>query len=180
MVNIRRWISCMLLLALLTQCIPLNVLAETMNMITEAEIQEALLLASLQPAAGWDDTDESSPLRLEMKESRYHKGMGIDETWDAPMMLDWLDSMLKTELYNVAQLFSQAETNLERMQTENPADYLRYTCGENEKFVKDCHQYAIDLELAEETTRFLRTRLQENITEIQLGVEMLVQDRLCG
>ena len=174
MVNIRRWISCMLLLVLLTQCIPLNVLAETMNMITEAEIQEALLLASLQPAAGWNDTDESSPLRLEMKESRYHKGMGIDETWDAPMMLDWLDSMLKTELYNVAQLFSQAETNLERMQTENPADYLRYTCGENEKFVKDCHQYAIDLELAEETTRFLRTRLQENITEIQLGVEMLV------
>jgi hypothetical protein len=64
--------------------------------------------------------DSAHPLRLEAKESGYHEGMVPDATWDARMMLDWLDDLLKTDIYYICTTFVRAQTVLERMKTEDP------------------------------------------------------------
>lgn len=43
-----------------------------------------------------------------------------DATWDARMMLDWLDDLLKTDIYYICTTFVRVQTVLERMKTEDP------------------------------------------------------------
>ena len=46
--------------------------------------------------------------------------MKPDGTWNARMMLDWLDDQLKTDIYYVSTTFARAQALLERMKTEDP------------------------------------------------------------
>ena len=96
----KKWIAAILTLVMLSQTLPWTAFAATGNMITEAELKRALLIAGLQPEttdnggvrALFDaKSNSAAPLRLEAKESGYHPGMSPNETWDAQQMLEWLE-----------------------------------------------------------------------------------------
>ena len=178
----RKWIAAILTLVMLSQALPWTAFAATGDMITDAELQRALLIAGLQP----ETTDNSgeralfaaksnsaAPLRLEAKESGYHPGMKPDETWDAQMLMDWLDDMLSQDIYNVTNVFTRADTLLERMATEDPAAYARF--AENREYVDKCHKWALAAEVLEEEARFLHRRLGEYTVVIEQNTETLAQ-----
>ena len=101
-------------------------------MITDAELKRALSIAGLRVESGGGGlfgTDDARPLQLEARESGYHEGMTPDDTWDAQMMLDWLDDQLKTDIYYVSTTFARAQALLERMKTENPERHVFFTAS---------------------------------------------------
>lgn len=165
----KKWIAALLALVMLSQALPWTAFAATGDPITDAELQRALLTVGLRPESGGDvralfeaASEGGAPLRLEAKESGYHPGMKPDGTWDARMMMDWLDDLLMTDIYNVTSVFTRAETILDKLKDDDPAAYARFTEGAvNAEYVKTCHKWAMDAEAAEEQARFYRQRVNE-------------------
>ncbi len=89
-------------------------------------------------------------------------------------MMDWLDDLLMTDIYNVTNVFTRAEAILDRLKEDDPAAYAGFTTGaENAEFVKTCHRWAMDAEAAEEQARFYRNRLREYTVVIEQNAETL-------
>ena len=102
----KKWIAAILTLVMLAQALPWTAFADavaTGQMITDSELQRALQIAGLQTVSGGvsANAEGSGPFRLEAKESGYHAGMKPNETWDAQMLMDWLDDTLTRAIYNV-------------------------------------------------------------------------------
>ena len=180
----KKWIAAILTLVMLSQTLPWTAFAATGNMITEAELKRALLIAGLQPEttdnggvrALFDaKSNSAAPLRLEVKESGYHSGMSPNETWDAQMLMDWLDDKLFRDIYNVTNVFTRAETILEKMKDEDPAVYAHFTDGTayDAAFQGNCHSMVLDAEAVEEEARYFRRRIQENMVVIEQNTETL-------
>jgi len=172
----KKWIAAILTLVMLAQALPWTAFADAVaagQMITDSELQRALQIAGLQTVSGGvsANAEGSGPFRLEAKESGYHAGMKPNETWDAQMLMDWLDDTLTRAIYNVINVYTRAEAILERLKDEDPAAYARYT--ENADFVDLCHRWAKDAEVAEEEARLLHQRLGENTVIIENNTEML-------
>ena len=180
----KKWIAAILTLVMLSQTLPWTAFAATGNMITEAELKRALLIAGLQPETADNGgiralfdakSNGTAPLRLEAKESGYHPGMSPNETWDAQQMLDWLDHKLFRDIYNVTNVFTRAETILEKMKDEDPAAYAHFTDGMayDAAFQGKCHSMVLDAEAVEEEARYFRRRIQENMVVIEQNTETL-------
>lgn len=98
-----------------------------------------------------------------------------DATWDARMMLDWLDDLLKTDIYYICTTFVRAQTVLERMKTEDPEQYDYFTASGTwgPEYYQMCREMAATMEAAGERGRFLRTRLREQVLAIEQDVQTL-------
>ena len=189
----KKWIAAILTLVMLTQALPWTAFAKAIaagQMITDKELQRALQIAGMKVVTGDYSSEktvtakgaltaaasnDSSPVRLEAKDSGYHPGMTPDETWDAQMLMDWLDDKLNRDIYNVTNVYVRAETILEKLKDEDPDAYARLT--QNADFVETCHKWAMDAEAAKEEARLLDKRLGENTVVIENNTEMLVN---CG
>ena len=185
----RKWIAAILTLVLLTQALPWTAFADAIaagQMITDRELQQALQIAGMRVTTGEYSSEktvtsknalmaaaskDSATIRVEANDSGYHSGMTPDETWDAQMLMDWLDDKLSRDIYNVTNIYTRAETILERLKDSDPSAYAQYT--QNADFVDTCHKWAIDAEYAEEQARLLHQRLGENTVVIENNAEML-------
>ena len=130
----KKWIAAILTLVMLTQALPWTAFAEAIaagQMITDKELQRALQIAGLQTVSGGvsANAEGSGPFRLEAKESGYHAGMKPNETWDAQMLMDWLDDTLTRAIYNVINVYTRTEAILERLKDEDPAAYAELVCS---------------------------------------------------
>ena len=185
----KKWIAAILTLVMLTQALPWTAFADAIaagQMITDKELQQALQIAGMRVTTGAYSSEktvtsknalmaaasnDSATIRVEANDSGYHSGMTPDETWDAQMLMDWLDDKLSRDIYNVTNIYARAETILERLKDSDPSAYARYT--QNADFVDTCHKWAIDAEYAEEQARLLHQRLGENTVVIENNTEML-------
>lgn len=185
----RKWIAAILTLVLLTQALPWTAFADAIaagQMITDRELQQALQIAGMRVTTGEYSSEktvtsknalmaaaskDSATIRVEANDSGYHSGMKPDETWDAQMLMDWLDDKLSRDIYNVTNIYTRAETILERLKDSDPSAYAQYT--QNADFVDTCHKWAIDAEYAEEQARLLHQRLSEYTVVIENNAERL-------
>ena len=118
----KKWIAAIMTFVMLSQALPWTAFAAMGDMITDSELRRAMSIAGLQfeSAAGGESTlsgamPKSAELpRLVAKESGYHPGMQPDRTWDAQMLLDWLNDMLKKDIYYVSSTYMNAQTLHER------------------------------------------------------------------
>ena len=100
--------------------------------------------------------------------------MKPDETWDAQMLMDWLDDKLTKDIYNVTNVYTRAETILDKLKEDDPAAYARFTEGaKNAEYVETCHKWALDAEQVEEQARFYRKRVNEYTVVIEQNTETL-------
>lgn len=184
----KKWIAAILILVMLTQALPFTAFADAVaagKMITDGELQCALQIAGMQVVADISDTerpieangalklakDRNTSLRVKAKDSGYHSGMAPDETWDAQMLMDWLDDKLTREIYNVINVYARAEAILERLKDSDSDAYAQYT--QNADYLDICHKWAMDAEVVEEKGRLLRKRVGENTVVIESNTEML-------
>ncbi|MBP3720347.1 MAG: hypothetical protein J6J41_03345, partial [Clostridia bacterium] len=128
-----RMIAFLLMLTLLSQAVPWAALAETGSVISEEELNEIITIAGLQLTSS-----ESGAVSLEAKENRYHPGMTPDDSWDARMLLGWLEEMLKTEVYSVSSAYARAMTILANLEKKDPVAWGRLTGGENRQYLEQC------------------------------------------
>ena len=173
----KRWIATILTLMLLAQALPWTAFAAAGDAITDSELNRALQIAGLKAASDGVYANSNGgdlPFRLEANASDYHKGMTPNETWDAQMLMDWLDDMLSQDLYHVTNVFTRADTALSRMKADDPAAYARFTQGtEFAGFAEQCHSDMLAAEAIEEQARFLRNAIGEEATLIENNTERL-------
>ena len=180
----KKWIAALLTLVMLSQALPWTAFAAMGDLITESELRRALSIAGLQYESAVSGGEralfaampKSAELpQLVAKESGYHPGMQPDETWDAQMLLDWLDDILKKEIYYVSSTYMNAQTILERMREEDPEQYAYFT--DSEKWSPDyynlCRALVLIMEDAKSKARFLRTRVTDQVLIIEQNTEAL-------
>ncbi|MBR2823610.1 MAG: hypothetical protein IKE24_08000 [Clostridia bacterium] len=167
----RRMIAFLLTLILLFQAAPWAALAEAGSVISEEELKEIITIAGLQLTAA-----ESGAVSLEARENRYHPGMTPDDSWDARMLLAWLEEMLKTEIYSVSSAYTRAMTILANMEKKDPAAWGRLTGGENRQYLEQCRRLAQNGEEAQAQARYLVTRMNENLSMIEQVASVLIGD----
>ena len=180
----KKWIAAILTLVMLSQALPWTAFAATGDMITDSELRRAMSIAGLQfeSASSGDESALSEAMpksairpRLEAMESGYHPGMQPDETWNAQMLLDWLDDMLKKDIYYVSSTFMNAQTILERMGEENPEKYAYFTDSEKwtPEYYNLCRSLVELMEDAKSQACFLRTRITDQVLVIEQNAEAL-------
>ena len=184
----KKWIAAFLFLVMLTQALPFTAFADAVaagKMITDGELQRALQIAGMKVVAETPGAEKSvaangvlkaandgdASLRVRANESGYHSGMTPDETWDAQMLMDWLDDKLTREIYNVINVYTRAETILELLKDTDPEAYAQYT--QNAYYLDICQKWAMDAEVVEEKGRLLRKRVGEYTVVIESNTEML-------
>lgn len=164
-----RMIAFLLMLTLLSQAVPWAALAEAGSVISEEELNEIITIAGLQLTSS-----ESGAVSLEAKENRYHPGMTPDDSWDARMLLGWLEEMLKTEVYSVSSAYARAMTILANLEKKDPVAWGRLTGGENRQYLEQCRKLAQNGEEAEQQARFLVNRMNENLSMIEQIASVLI------
>ena len=180
----KKWIAAIMTFVMLSQALPWTAFAATGDLITDAELRYAMSIAGLQFESAFSGGEsalfeampnDSERPRLEAKESGYHPGMQPDETWDAQMLLDWLDDMLKKDIYYVSSTFMNAQTILERMCEEDPEQYAFFTDSEkwSPEYYKLCQSLVLIMEDAKSQARFLRTRVADQVLVIEQNTETL-------
>ena len=183
----KKWIAMVLALVLLMQALPWTAFAATGlgGRITEEQLQTALSLAGLQIASDgvsanavnkgtlYAAAENDGMLELEAKTGEYHDGMEPDDTWDAQMFMDYLENKTTRDLFNVMSVFTRAETMLEKMRTDDPDAYARFTGGDQSRFVEDCHWWVQEADKVQEKARYLNKRLGENVSIIEQNTEYL-------
>ncbi len=164
-----------LTLVMLGQALPWTAFAAVGKALTEAELNRALQIAGLQQDPDYPQFNVGSEqaLRLTAKKSAYHNGMEPEETWDALTLVDWLDDKLSTDFYNVASVYSRADSLLARMKTEAPASYARFTAPEYAGFEYKLHTYMIQTENIAEKAHHMKDRLGDNVALIENTAETM-------
>ena len=111
----KRWLSAILMAALLIQALPLGALAAAGHVLTDGELAAAYALT------GFGDSGARS--------NAYHKGMTPNDTWNAIQVSDWLDELLDTYVYSVEDILARASIKLAELREKDPEAYARFTSG---------------------------------------------------
>jgi len=178
----KKWISALLVLVLLSQALPWTAFAATGDIITDEELTTAFLRAGLEVRQdGWDLTSKSvsgseaidtlqSAQRSEIaaKASVYRKGMEPDRSWDAQTILDYIDQMLSKDIHTLHDTLARALEVLERMSAEDPTAYKRLTEASDDD---DVYPYVTalleDVESVREDLRYTRDRMSDDVVTIE-------------
>ena len=171
----KKTFALILTLAMLCQALPWTAFAAMGEVLTEAELNRTLQIAGLRQNPDYPQFNGSGErmLRLTAKASVYHTGMEPEDTWDALTLVDWLDDKLSTDFYNVARVFSRADSLLARMKTEDPASYAKFTASEYAGFEYKLHTYMIQTESIEEKAHHIKDRLGDNVALIENSAEAI-------
>ena len=163
----KKWLSVIVLMVLLSQVLPLNALAAIGHELTGEELAAAYTLTGLSL--------EAVGIR---SNAVYHKGMRPDATWNAMQVSDWLGDMLGTHLFNVEDMLSRASVAMARLKESNPAAYERLSGGDRRydsvfASVQKMHREA---EALREELRYYQDSLQERAALItEMGRQLTEQ-----
>ena len=148
----KKWVSTLLLLALLSQVLPLNALAAIGKVLTAEELAAAYTLTGLH--------SDSAGVR---SNAAYHKGMRPNATWNAMQLSDWLDSVLSTDLFNVEDILSRASVAMARLEKNNPEAYRRLSGGDPKykTTLSNLQQMFREAEAVREEMHYARDYLEE-------------------
>ena len=184
MKSMRRFTAVLMTLILFTQACPVTALAhKTGDPLTSSELQRALEKTGLvraETASGDENAAvkgaSSDGLDLEIPvESGYHSGMTPDDSWDVAMLIDWIDEIIKTDLYDVTDPFVRLQKSLEKMKEETPDIYDKYTVGNEEK-VNTANNMVKNLAVAEGQAVYFRNRLEECLVTVEQNAEQLANE----
>ena len=147
----KKWLSLLLLIVLLSHVLPLNALATIGKVLTHEELAAAYALTGY----GTDDGASANAV--------YHRGMQPNATWNAQQMSDWLDDVLKTDLFNVEDILSRAAVALEKLKKKNPEAYDRLSGGDSQyvETFEDLRQMYREAEALREEMRYAKDYLEE-------------------
>ena len=148
----KKWLSMLLLIVLITQALPMTALAAIGKVMTKEELAAAYTLTGLKS----DGTTVQS-------NAAYHKGMRPNATWNAMQISEWLDDVLKTDLFNVEDILSRASVAMARLKEKNPDAYDRLNGGGSKykETFKHLQQMYGEAEAVREEIRFAKDFLDE-------------------
>ena len=148
----KKWLSALLLIALLSQTLPLTALAAIGHELTAAELAAAYTLTGL-----------NSDVTGVQRNAVYHKGMKPNATWNAMQVSDWLDDVLSTNLFNVEDMLSRASVAMAKLQKSNPDAFDRLNGGEPKyrDTVTGLQQMYREAEAVREEMRYYKDTLEE-------------------
>ena len=184
MKNMKRFAAILMAVILFTQACPVTALAQkTGAPLTSGELQRALEKTGLvraETASGDENAAvkgaSSDGLELELPaESGYHPGMTPDESWDAQMLMDWVDDIVKTDIYDMTDPFVRTQNALETMKEEAPDLYEKYTAG-NEERVDLVYTVVKNSSLSEGEAVYFRNRLEECLVTVDQNLERLTNE----
>jgi len=159
----KKWLSMLLLIVLLSQALPLNALATIGKVLTHEELAAAYALTGY-------GTDYGATAN-----ATYHRGMQPNATWNATQISDWLDDVLSTDLYNVEDILTRASVALEKLKKKDPEAYERLGGGssryrETVNYLQNMYR---DVEALREEIRYAKDYLQERAGLIaEMGLEL--------
>ena len=156
MKSLQKWVSLLLMLVILTECSPLNALAESQGMITAEEA------AAAQALAGQDDDAAS-----------YRAGMAFSSQMNASQLSCWLDELLDEEMAALQHMNSEMENSFGDMKTENPSLYAQMTTGSNADYYRKLLEDYRQAENLRQLLRYDRDRLSEASGIIMNYIERL-------
>ena len=87
-------------------------------------------MTSEELAAAYTLTGLKSDGTTIQSNAAYHKGMQPSAAWNAMQISEWLDDVLKIELFNVEDILSRASVALEKLKKKDPEAYARLSDGE--------------------------------------------------
>ena len=163
----KKWLSAIVLLVMLSQALPFNALAAIGHELTAEELAAAYTLTGL----GLEEVRVRS-------NAAYHKGMRPNATWNAMQVSDWLDDVLSTELFNVEDMLSRAGVAMARLKQSNPDAYDRLSGGDSryESVFASVQKMYCDAEALREQMRYYRDSLQERAALIsEMGRQLKEQ-----
>ena len=109
----KKWLSVLLMVLLLTQAMPLDAFAAAGHVLTDEELAAAYALT------GFGDSGSQS-------NAAYHKGMKPNDTWNAMQVSDWLENMLDTYMFSVEDILSRASIKLVKLREKDSEGYSRF------------------------------------------------------
>ena len=160
----KKWLSAIVLIVMLSQALPLNALAAIGHELTGEELAAAYTLTGLSL--------EAVGLR---SNAVYHKGMRPNATWNAMQVSDWLDEVMGDDLLNVEDILSRASVAMARLKESNSGAYRRLSGGDPQyaTVFDNLQQMYIDAEALREEMRYYRDSLQEQANLIaELGHQL--------
>ena len=148
----KKWLSVIVLIVLLSQALPINALATIGKVLTSEELAAAYTLTGLKS----DGTTIQS-------NAAYHKGMQPSAAWNAMQISEWLDDVLKIELFNVEDILSRASVALEKLKKKDPEAYARLSDGDSKhrETFKSLQTMYGEAEAVREEIRFAKDFLEE-------------------
>lgn len=151
-----RLISLLLCIVLLTECSPIQALADDGHILTSEELTAAWALAGL---------DENA--------APYHEGMDFSASMNASQLREWLDELLSNEIAAVKQLHSEMENALAEMREKDPEQYHVLT-QENNSYQALMKNYR-EAEEMRQLLRYYRDKLEQ-----KAGMILQMKERLTG
>ena len=148
----KKWLSMLLLIVLITQALPMTALAAIGKVLTAEELAAAYTLTGL-----------NSDVTGIQRNGVYHKGMLPNATWNAMQVLDWLDDVMSTNLFNVEDILSRASVAMTKLKQSNPDAYERLSGGDPRyrEMVIYLRQMHLDAEALREEMRYYKDTLEE-------------------
>ena len=148
----KKWLSVIVLIVLLSQALPINALATIGKVLTSEELAAAYTLTGLKS----DGTTIQS-------NAAYHKGMQPSAAWNAMQISEWLDDVLKIELFNVEDILSRASVALGKLKKKDLEAYARLSDGDSKhrETFKSLQAMYGEAEAVREEIRFAKDFLEE-------------------
>ena len=160
----KKGLSMLLLIVLITQALPMTALAAIGKVLTKEELAAAYTLTGLK-----SDGTTIQP------NAAYHKGMRPNATWNAMQISEWLDDVLKTDLFNVEDILSRASVAMARLKEKNPDAYDRLNGSGSiyKETFKNLQQMYGEAEGVREEIRYAKDFLEERANLVaQMGNQL--------
>ena len=146
----KKWLSVLLMVLLLTQAMPLEAFAAAGHVLTDDELAAAYALT------GFGDSGSQS-------NAAYHKGMKPNDTWNAMQVSDWLENMLDTYMFSVEDILSRASIKLAKLREKDSEGYNRFNDDSPEykgvaAYIQEMYREA---EMLREEMRWQQDRIDE-------------------
>ena len=152
----KKWISILLLVILLTQALPLDALASVGKVLTKEELDRAYALTGL----GADD-------------GQYHNGMKANAGMSGMQLARWLEERLDTQLHNIDDVLSRARFQLHTLNEKYPTLYKTFV---DSPYYSQIQALSIQVEELRLELTYQLERVKTDINMISQMRELLLDD----
>ena len=138
----RKLISALLLVVLLSQALPFEALATVGKVLTDDELARAYALTGLGE-----------------NEGQYHDGMRPNASWNAAQLIHYLEDRLSKDIYNLGDTLSRADYAVAELEQTDPAAHKEFMKSGADDAVQHLR---VEAEALRQEMRYYKTRLEES------------------